>query len=174
MRGNSSKTAIPPVSPGGIQRFRTVDTSLVENGHSSPRQTTATRAGAGKPKVTAEETKVGKTNDTSVTRSRNAGESSQGGAKTPNGDQKRKGGTSPVIEEVLGPDMAQANLSQIKEMLTETLSKVEISLKADIAAVRADIGQVLGRVEEIEERMNKYDQKLVEKNCANGIPPKNE
>lgn len=60
--------------------------------------------------------------------------------------------------------MAQANLSQIKEMLTETLSKVEISLKADIAAVRADIGQVLGRVEEIEERMDKYDQKLVEIN----------
>lgn len=75
MRGKSNKTVKggpPAVSPGGIQRFMTVDTSLVENGHSSPRQTTATQVGAGKSKVTAEETKVDKTNDTSVTRSRNA------------------------------------------------------------------------------------------------------
>lgn len=54
------------------------------------------------------------------------------------------------IGEGLRPDVVQASLCQIKEMLTEMLSKVEISLKTDIAAVRADIGQFLGRVEEIE------------------------
>lgn len=49
------------------------ETSLVENGHSSPRQLTAARAGTTKPKVVDEETKVGKINDMSVTQSINTG-----------------------------------------------------------------------------------------------------
>lgn len=64
---------------------------------------------------------MGKINYTSVTRTRNAGENSQGSAKIHNGDQKRKGGASPEIEEGLRPDVAQASLSQIKEILNETL-----------------------------------------------------
>lgn len=52
-------------------------------------------------------------------------------------------------EEDLRPEEVQIGLHQIVEMLAEMLAKVEVSLKTDIAAVRADIGQVLGRVEEI-------------------------
>lgn len=40
------------------------------------------------------------------------------------------------------------------------LAKMEASLKVDIAAVRTDIGQVLGRVEEAESRLDDHDQRF--------------
>lgn len=40
----------------------------------------------------------------------------------------------------------------------ELLAKLEVSLKTDIAAARADFGQVLNQVEEVEERLDLRDQ----------------
>lgn len=45
-------------------------------------------------------------------------------------------------------------------MLAEMLLKMEISLKKDIAAVRTDIGHVLKRVEETEDRLGEHEQRL--------------
>lgn len=126
-------------------------TSMTENGQGSSRQVVAACTSMGTP----------------VTRPNNVGCNSQGSSKAQNGEQKKKGGVEVETEENLRLEGVQASLPQIKEMLAEMLAKVEVSLKTDtvcIAAVRADIGQVLGRVEEIEERMDKYDQRLEEMN----------
>lgn len=43
---------------------------------------------------------------------------------------------------------AQASISLTKDVLVELLVKLEGSMKTDIAATRADLGQVLNRVKD--------------------------
>lgn len=53
---------------------------------------------------------------------------------------------------------AQASTPLTKDVLVELLAKLESSLKIDIAVARADLGQVLNRVQEAEERLDIHDQ----------------
>lgn len=81
------------------------------------------------------------------------------GGKSPSGELK-EGGLIPPAEEEAGPEEAQASMPLIKEALAGMLSKIETLLKVDIAAVLADIEQVLGQVREMEERLDTHEQIL--------------
>lgn len=138
------------------------ETSIPKGGFSSPRQGVIVRPGAGRQKTVEEEAKLGMSNDSTATRLRSTGCHPPGGLKTQSGEQKKRGGGADLQAEEkvrLGgtPDKYTSNQ-------TDFGGDDEVSLKTDITAVGSDIGQVLGWVEEMKERLDMYAQKLEEMN----------
>lgn len=139
-----------------------METSIPEEGFGNPRQEALARTGSGRQRMIEEKAIAGMSNDQASTRPRSTGGNPLGGAKLQSWEQKRKGGADVLVEDGVRPGETQASVPQIKEILAEMLAKVEVSLKLDIAAFRSDIEQVLGRVEEEEERQDMYDHRLEE------------
>lgn len=147
----------PAASPGGIQRYMSAEMSMSDDGSGSPQQGASARTGTSRQKATVEKATVAKPDGPGVTRPRSTGGSFIGGPKAQNGELKKKGGYILPVEEEAGSEELHGSMPLFKEALAEMLAKIEISLKTDIAAVRADIGQVLGQVEE---RLDMHDQIL--------------
>lgn len=92
--GKGGPPAPLAVSPGGIQRYMSAETSMSENGQGSFRQAATVRTSLSTP----------------VTQPKKVGSNPQGSSKAQNGEQKMRGGAEEEPEENLKLEGIQASL----------------------------------------------------------------
>lgn len=157
MRGKATKGnkgTVTATSPGGIQRYMSTEASMLEEPQGSPRLGVSSRPGINKQRGASEE------NKSKSARVRISGSQQMYGSETQEGpygrteEEDTARGNKPPLQ------LTQEEAPYIREMLAELLLKLETSLKKEIATVRVDIGHVLKRVEEMEDRLEEHERRL--------------